>query len=215
MKPIPSPSLVRLRGPLETKGPEGGRRFDADRVGMFASILCAIHCAITPVLLLVLPSFAKIWAHPASHWGMALFVVPVAAVMVTMGYRRHRRKWIIGAGVLGISLVLVGAAIPYLEREEPAPAESEVFVYHVGDPLPEVDDAGDEPFVWHAGEEMPESECVDNCCPSLQIGEDGKLKIHVPLASIVTTLGGLALVATHLGNLCCCSGCRGEDRTKL
>ena len=67
--------------------------FEPDRVGVFASVLCAIHCALTPILLLMLPTFGRVWSHPASHWGMALFVVPVAAFTLTRGFRRHRRRW--------------------------------------------------------------------------------------------------------------------------
>jgi hypothetical protein len=58
---------------------------DADRLGVLASVLCAIHCAVTPLLLLILPSFGRVWAHPTSHWGMALLVIPVAAIVTTLG----------------------------------------------------------------------------------------------------------------------------------
>ena len=185
-------------------------RIDADRIGVIASTLCAIHCAVTPFLLILLPSFGRIWSHSASHWGMALFVVPIAIAMVGAGYRRHRRKWVIASGFIGIALVIFGAAVPYLEQGpvEPPSAEPDVFVWTAGEPLPTVEEKDDEPFVWEAGEEMPGEGCVDQCCPSFQIDENGKLRIHIPLASIVTTLGGLALIITHVGNLCCCSGCR-------
>lgn len=53
---------------------------NADRIGVFASVLCAIHCVATPFLLLLFPTFGKVWSHPASHWGMALVVVPIAAL---------------------------------------------------------------------------------------------------------------------------------------
>ena len=86
-----------------------------DRVGVIASVLCAIHCAATPVILLFLPVFGKVWSHPASHWLMALLVVPLAGVTVATGFKRHRRKWIIASGVLGIVFVLVGAAAPGFE----------------------------------------------------------------------------------------------------
>lgn len=193
-----------------------GRRANADRIGVIASTLCAIHCAVTPFLLIALPSFGKIWSHPASHWGMALIVVPVAVGMMTAGYRRHRRKWIIATGALGIALVVAGAIVPYLEKT-PAPAseESEVFTWSVGEELPGGEAETDEPFVWVAGEELPEASCDDNCCPSFWTDGDGKLRLHIPTASIVTTLGGLALIVTHMGNLCCCSGCRRGRRSDL
>ena len=45
--------------------------------------------------------------------------------------------------------------------------------------------------------------CVNSCCPLIETGADGAWRIHIPLASILTTLGGLSLIVTHLGNLCC------------
>ncbi len=88
-----------------------------DRIGIVASVLCAIHCALTPVLLLVLPGFGRVWAHPAAHWAAALFVVPLAAWMLARGFARHRRKWVVAAGIGGIAFVLLGAAAPSLVPE--------------------------------------------------------------------------------------------------
>ena len=57
----------------------------ADRIGIGASILCAIHCAAAPFLLLLLPAFGKIWAHPLSHILVAMLVVPLAAFSIRRG----------------------------------------------------------------------------------------------------------------------------------
>lgn len=193
-------------------------RPNPDRLGVIASVLCAIHCAATPILLLFAPAFGRIWSHPASHWLVALLVVPLAAVMVWQGFRRHRRPWIVVMGGLGMGLVVTGAAIPYLgidqakvAEEHTGPAslhetpkanvEEEEFVYVVGQ-----DDLD--------GAETPAA-CADTCCPSVGREADGNLRLHIPLASIVTTLGGLALIVTHLGNLCCCCDSRNGKSTVL
>lgn len=65
----------------------------ADRAGVIASVLCAIHCAITPFLLILAPAFGGIWSHPLSHWIAAAFVVPLAAWMVMRKFRTHRKHW--------------------------------------------------------------------------------------------------------------------------
>ena len=39
----------------------------ADRIGVATSVLCAIHCALAPALLIFLPTFGKIWAYSAFH----------------------------------------------------------------------------------------------------------------------------------------------------
>lgn len=87
----------------------------ADRIGIIASVLCAIHCALTPVLLMLMPTFGKAWSHPATHWGMALVVIPIAVFMLIKGYRKHGRKWVVGLGALGVFLIIIGAILPYTE----------------------------------------------------------------------------------------------------
>ena len=166
--------------------PAVARHLDADRLGVIASVLCAIHCAITPLLLFILPSFGRVWAHPASHWGMALLVIPVAATMVLRGFRYHRRKWVVGCGSIGISLIIAGAVLPYLESRADAPSS-------ISFPLPRL-----------AYSEA--ASCADSCCPSTT-RVSGKHILHIPPASIVTTLGGIALIITHLGNLCARRAC--------
>lgn len=152
-----------------------------DRIGIAASILCAIHCAATPVLLLLLPTFGEMWAHPATHWGMAIVVVPLAVYMMVKGYRQHSKKWGLTVGSLGVLFILAGAALPYMEAE-PAAAPAQVA----------------------------ENSCAscDSCCPSIQTNEAGEQTLNIPPASIVTTLGGICLIAVHAGNLCLCSVCR-------
>ncbi len=92
-----------------------------DRIGILASILCAIHCALTPIFLILLPTFGKAWAHPSTHWGMALIVIPIAIFMMRKGFKKHGRKWVIVAGVAGISFIIVGAILPYVEAGQPSP----------------------------------------------------------------------------------------------
>ncbi len=164
----------------------GTKRLDADRIGVVASVLCAIHCAAAPVLLLALPTFGKVWAHPASHWGMALLVVPVAAAMTIRGFRQHRRRWVLGFAATGILFVITGGFLPYLEMGKNAANGISIT-------LP------------GASTEAAET-CTDSCCPSTtEIA--GKTALHIPPAAIVTTLGGIALIITHIGNLCACRAC--------
>ncbi len=162
-------------------------RLNPDRLGVAASVLCAIHCAAAPVLLLALPSFGRIWAHPATHWGMALFVVPIAAIMTLRGFREHGRKWVLGFATIGILLVIAGSMLPYL-------ATGKNTANGLSLPLRKTSTEAT-------------ATCTDTCCPSTaKIA--GQSVLHIPPAAIVTTLGGLALIITHLGNLCACRTCR-------
>ena len=166
---------------------EGATR--ADRIGAVLSAICAVHCAVTPFLLLTLPTFGKFWAHPASHWIMALFVVPLAVFSLSSCYRQHRRKWIIAMGITGIVLVLAGAAAPSLKNTLNASAATAIGV----------------------AESTLEHEC-DSCCPSIESTANGGWRLHTPLASILTTIGSLFLIGTHVGNFCRCSQCSGENK---
>ncbi len=197
-----------------------------DRIGVFASVLCAIHCAATPFLLLFLPVFGKVWSHPASHWIMALLVVPLAAVTVITGYKRHRRKWVVLTCFLGIGFVLTGAAAPGFEsspgKESPAPvatgnaedeaigdcAESDSFAECEEGQCEMASECAESDMADASGSD--EEGCVDACCPSIQADAEGGWRIHVPLASVLTTIGGIFLIVTHIGNLCRCSCCHTE-----
>jgi len=171
-----------------------------------------------------------VWAHPASHWIMALLVVPLAAVTVAKGYKQHRRRWVIVSALLGIGFVLLGAAAPSFESNSgqntgnfsiagapesasegtsddsnpPASlSESEGSVFQESSSSAETASKGGD-------SDSEAGECVDACCPSIQATADGGWKLHVPLASILTTIGGLFLIATHIGNLCRCACCDKE-----
>jgi len=84
-----------------------------DRTGVFASIFCAIHCAVAPLLLMLAPTLGGIWVHPLAHLAIASLVLPVAGFALRNGFRAHGRRWVVTVGGLGISLVVLGAVLPY------------------------------------------------------------------------------------------------------
>lgn len=177
----------------------------ADRIGVGASVLCAVHCAATPFLLLLLPAFGQAWSHPATHWGMALLVVPLAGFMMRSSYRKHGRKWIVAAGSLGIVFILSGAAAPYLEASPVVPAAAASETEGEGGSTEGESGSAAAPCCEHC--------CKDSCCPTVQETEDGSWMIHIPTASILTTLGGAFLIMTHVGNLrlCHCATCQPSE----
>jgi hypothetical protein len=89
------------------------RRLTWDRVGLAASGLCLIHCVGTPLLVTVV-SLAGLslrgagWVHPL----LALVVVPVAAVALLRGYRRHGRAGVVVLGGAGAAAVVVAGLAP-------------------------------------------------------------------------------------------------------
>ena len=123
---------------------------------------------------------------------MALLVVPLAGFMMRSSYNKYRRKWIVAAGSLGIVFILTGAAAPYVEQAA----------------VPGVSTEGEDAGVSGSAADG----CTDSCCPSVQAGDEGGWTVHIPTASILTTLGGVFLIVTHVGNLwlCRCMGCQAE-----
>lgn len=85
----------------------------ADRVGFAASFLCALHCALVPVLLAVLPAVgAKLGGWIDIDQAFVVFATLLGATTLTLGWRRHRafRAWALL--VPGLVLVWAGAFTP-------------------------------------------------------------------------------------------------------
>jgi len=153
-----------------------------DRTGVVASVGCAIHCLIAPGLVLLAPALGGWWVHPLTHLLIAALVLPVAGLALARGYRQHHRRWIPLIGGLGMAMVVLGAVLPWL-LSTGAP------------PVAEADAAA--------------SLCRE-CCPTIHVDAvTGTWALRVPPASIVTMLGGVALIVAHVANLrCACPSCR-------
>lgn len=202
--------------------PASASRFnlaDADRFGVTASVLRAIHCALAPVLLIFLPTFGRIWAHSASHALVAIFIVPVAYFTVRKGYKVHKKLWVLSSASIGVFLVIIGAFLPAFTKAEntivpdnqAAPivvdssqAKSESEEYFTCDSCSSEEETTQEAScsTCASASASEATGCVDNCCPSIQMTDIGEMKLHIPPAAIVTTLGGIFLITAHAGNLC-------------
>jgi hypothetical protein len=77
---------------LETRASIGSSREWADRMGVWTSALCLVHCLIAPVLI----SSSAVIAHflPAeesTHRSLAVLVALFGSIALLLGYRKHRR----------------------------------------------------------------------------------------------------------------------------
>ena len=61
----------------------------ADRIGLSAAWLCAIHCAIWPLALALLPALG-IWGLAGFEQGFVVFAAILGITSLAVGYRRHR-----------------------------------------------------------------------------------------------------------------------------
>jgi len=78
-----------------------------DSFGVGASILCAIHCFLMPVIIGFLPIIGMQWLDgPYAHEILALSVVIFALAGLIPGYMKHHNRWIVTTMTFGLSLVL-------------------------------------------------------------------------------------------------------------
>ncbi|KJV37207.1 MerC domain-containing protein [Luteibacter yeojuensis] len=81
----------------------------ADRLGAMASFLCAIHCALLPFVIAVLPLLGL--SFLASHRFEEVFVsfaCVLASAALISGYRRHRRRLPFAFAIPGLLLLVLG-----------------------------------------------------------------------------------------------------------
>lgn len=80
-----------------------------DRIGMFLSSLCLVHCILLPVLLLLLPAVATnfIGDHGTVHTVLFGLVTTAALFAFTPGYRVHRHLGPCLISIVGIGLLFI------------------------------------------------------------------------------------------------------------
>ena len=82
--------------------------FNFDRLGIALSFICAIHCLLTPMILLSLPIVARYYvAHPLFHWVLALLILPIGSFAFFQGYRHHRKTSVFLLGIPGLLIVSI------------------------------------------------------------------------------------------------------------
>lgn len=83
-----------------------------DNIGITASTLCAVHCAVVPLVFTSLPLvglgfLANAWVE----WGMIIFALAIGVYSIGLSYRRtHRRIVPLIMLVLGFAIIMAGHA---------------------------------------------------------------------------------------------------------
>lgn len=91
---------------LKTSAPATDAGAKLDRTGATASFLCAIHCALMPLLVTALPLLGlSFLASEPVEWTLVACSAILGALALVVGYRQHRSASIFG--VLGVALVLL------------------------------------------------------------------------------------------------------------
>jgi len=86
------------------------RHSKLDHIGMTASTLCALHCAIVPLMLTFLPLAG--WGfltNPLFEWGMILLALLLGVSSIFMAYfRTHHRPLPLLLLLAGFALIILG-----------------------------------------------------------------------------------------------------------
>lgn len=69
--------------------------------------MCAVQCAIAPILLSIAPIIPK-WAHFGHGWAWISFILFIAAWSIGRGYTKHKNKAVLLFASVGILLLFGG-----------------------------------------------------------------------------------------------------------
>lgn len=79
----------------------------SDKFAMILSSLCVVHCLLTPLLLIAIPSLAGValLTDESFHHLLLYFVVPVGFVALLIGFMHHHTLWVVCFGLTGLMVL--------------------------------------------------------------------------------------------------------------
>jgi hypothetical protein len=94
------------------------KSLNQDRLGICLSILCLVHCLITPAFLLFASSLAFLNVVEEFHNFFAIILLVVALLAFYPGYRLHHDLLTLVCAFVGLLLILISAFWSELELYE-------------------------------------------------------------------------------------------------
>ena len=85
-----------------------------DKLGIFLSVLCGIHCLLTPFLLMVMPWLSHSFESDVFHLVMLVFILPVAGLSILQSNGLKSRP--VKMMILGIFLLFLGVIYHFNEH---------------------------------------------------------------------------------------------------
>lgn len=80
-----------------------------DRLGATGSLVCAIHCALLPLVIALLPSLGiALWLGEGFEQGFVLFASLLGLSTLVWSYRRHRAVRALGLLIPGLAALWLG-----------------------------------------------------------------------------------------------------------
>jgi hypothetical protein len=99
--------------------PQARRRLShlIDSLGSVGALLCAVHCALLPFALALLPVIGYgMLASPGFEKGFVLFATALAIASLWHGYRRHRAYHAFAVLVPGLAALWAGILVPAIHE---------------------------------------------------------------------------------------------------
>ena len=88
-----------------------------DRLGATGSLVCAVHCAVLPLAIALLPSLGiAVWLGDDFERGFVAFATLLGLFTLAWGYRRHRAVRALGLLVPGLAALWFGVFYPPLHE---------------------------------------------------------------------------------------------------
>ena len=90
-------------------GQEMDRGAKLDRAGATASFLCAIHCAIVPFVVTLLPliGLGFLTSRPI-EWGLLGLSASLGSLSLCLGFREHGSRRVFGILAVAVTLLVAG-----------------------------------------------------------------------------------------------------------
>lgn len=74
-----------------------------DKTAIGLSFICAVHCLLVPVVLVMAPSFAaSTLVDEQFHLWMLIAVIPTSLLALTLGCKQHKNMNVMAVGILGL-----------------------------------------------------------------------------------------------------------------
>lgn len=87
-----------------------------DKIGMSASVACAIHCALLPIVFTLLPIIGlEFLANPVIELGMIALSLSLAIFALLGAYKKHRRVLPFVILMLGFAFIALGHLLAGME----------------------------------------------------------------------------------------------------
>jgi hypothetical protein len=99
-----------------------------DRLGATGSLLCAVHCAVLPLLIALLPSLGiAVWLGEGFERGFVVFATLLGLFTLLWGYRRHRVVRALGLLIPGLATLWFAVLYPPVHQVVVAHAVTMTF----------------------------------------------------------------------------------------